>query len=71
MVLEPIKVDTKRVANVAKAQVVESTAGSGFGALIKGFLALAFVQALTHKHRKTVKGLRHYRKKRAKIFGSN
>lgn len=69
MVLEPIKVDTRNVADIARARVVESTAGFGFGAIIRGFLALAFVQALKHGHRKSIKNLRIYRRKRAKIFG--
>lgn len=69
MVLEPINVDTQEVTNIARANMIESTAGIGMGAIVKGIFALAFVRALMHRHRRAVKRLRIYRRKRAKIFG--
>ena len=69
MVLEPIKVDRDEMVNVARARVVESTAGFGFAAVAKGIFSLAFLQALAHGHRKAVKRIRIYRRRRAKIFG--
>jgi hypothetical protein len=69
MVLEPIKVNKSGVVNVARARIVESTAGFGMAAIVKGIFALAFLQALAHGHRSAVKRIRIYRRKRARIFG--